>query len=80
MPRKVTLRLREEVYRELVEAARAENRPLSNLIVTAALAQVREGQFVDDGEMAGILANAKLRRGLRAGSRDARMRRGRLVG
>ena len=46
----------------------------------AALARVREQQFVDDVEMAEILANEKLLKRLRAGSSDARTRRGRLVG
>ena len=37
MAKTVTLRLNEEVYKIFVEAARAENRSLSNLIETAAL-------------------------------------------
>ena len=41
MPKTVTLRLDDEVYKELREAAVAERRPLSNLIETAALARVR---------------------------------------
>jgi predicted CopG family antitoxin len=35
MSKTVTLRLKEEVYEVLLEAAKAENRPLSNLIETA---------------------------------------------
>lgn len=61
------------------EAAKVERRPLSNLIETVALAKVREEQFVDDAEMAEIRANESLQRRLRAGSRDARERRGRFV-
>ena len=80
MSKTVTIRLDDEVYTELREAAEAENRPLSNLIEVAALARVREQQFVDDAEMAEILANEKLLSRLRAGSRDARARKGRLVG
>jgi predicted transcriptional regulator len=80
LPKTVTIRLDDEVYTELREAAEAENRPLSNLIEVAALARVREQQFVDDAEMAETLANEKLLKRLRAGSRDARARRGRLVG
>jgi len=38
----IILRLRDEVYQTFVEAARAENRPLSNFIETAALAKIRE--------------------------------------
>jgi predicted transcriptional regulator len=80
MSKTVTIRLDDDVYAELREAAEAEDRPLSNLIEVAALARVREQQFVDDVEMAEILANEKLLKRLRAGSRDARARRGRLVG
>ena len=79
MPKTVTLRLDDEVYKELREAAVAERRPLSNLIETAALARVREEQFVDDAEMAEILSNEALVRRLKAGSRQARKRKGRFV-
>jgi predicted transcriptional regulator len=79
MSKTVTLRLDEAVYRELREAAKAERRPLSNLIETAALARIREGQFVDDAEMAEILGNEDLMRRLKSGSRQARKRKGRFV-
>ena len=79
MPRTVTLRLGEDVYEELREAAAAERRPLSNLIETAALARIREAQFVDDAEMAEILSNEALVRRLKAGSRQARRRQGNFV-
>ena len=55
MTKTITLRLDEDVYEELKEAATADRRPLSNLIETAALARVREEQFIDDAEMAEIL-------------------------
>ncbi len=79
MRKTITLRLSDEVYKVLAEAARAENRPLSNLIETAALAKITEQQFVDDAEMAEILANEKLIKRIRKGSRDARARKGRFV-
>ncbi len=44
MPKTVTIRLSDENYSTLLEAAKAENRSLSNLIETAALAKVREQQ------------------------------------
>lgn len=80
MPKTVTLRLEEQVYEEFRRAAEAENRPISNLIETAALSRVREQQFVDDAEMAEIQANDKLLARLRAGSAQAHARRGQLVG
>ena len=79
MTKTVTLRLNEDVYEELREAATAERRPLSNLIETAALARVREDQFVDDAEMAEMVDNDDLIRRLRAGSREARKRKGTVV-
>jgi len=76
MSKTVTLRLDDEVYEELKEAAAAARRPLSNLIETAALRKVREEQFVDDAEMAEIRANEALLERMRAGSRQAREREG----
>jgi hypothetical protein len=49
---------------------------LSNLIETAALRRVREEQFVDDAEMAEIRANEALLERMRAGSQQARERKG----
>ena len=76
MTRTVNLRLREEVYEEFREAAAAEGRTLSNLIETAALARIRETQFVDDVEMTEILGNDALVGRLKAGSQQARLRQG----
>ena len=79
MPKTVTLRLDDQVYEELREAAAAENRPMSNLIETAALSRIRESRFVDDAEMAEILANENLLARMRRGSEQARKRRGKFV-
>ena len=79
MSKTVTLRLDEETYQEFREAAEAQRRPLSNLIETAALLKIRELQFVDDAEMVEILANERLVKSLKAGSRDARQKQGLLV-
>jgi uncharacterized protein (DUF1778 family) len=79
MSRTVTLRLKEDVYKIFVEAARAENRSISNLIETAALHKVHEQQFVDDVEMAEILADENLIARLKLASKEAAERKGRLV-
>ena len=79
MAKTVTLRLDDEVYNLFLEAARVENRPLSNLIETAALSRIREQQFVDDAEMSEILANETLRKRLQRGSREAKKGKGRFV-
>jgi predicted transcriptional regulator len=79
MTKTVTLRLEDQVYKVFVEAAKAENRPLSNLIETAALSRIREQQFVDDAEMSEIMANENLLKRLKKGARDAEMGKGRFV-
>jgi len=79
MAKTVTLRLEEQVYKVFVEAAKAENRPLSNLIETAALSRIREQLFVDDAEMSEIMANENLLKRLKKGARDAAMGKGRFV-
>lgn len=79
MSKTVTLRLKDDAYNILREAALAENRPLSNLIETAALSKIREQQFVDDTEMAEILANGDLVKRIKQGSREAQVRKGRFA-
>ena len=79
MPKTVTLRLKDETYDAFLEASKAENRSIANLIETAALAKIRELQFVDDVEMAEILANEDLLKRIKQGSREAKSRKGRFV-
>jgi len=79
MAKTVTLRLEEQVYKVFVAAAKAENRPLSNLIETAALSRIREQQFVDDAEMSEIMANENLLKRLKKGARDAELGKGRFI-
>ena len=75
----VTLRLQEEVYNLFLKAAKAQNRPLSNLIETAALSRIREQQFVDDAEMSEIMANENLLKRLKKGARDVETGKGRFI-
>jgi predicted CopG family antitoxin len=79
MPKTVTLRLSDETYITFLEAAKAENRSLSNLIETAALSKVREQQFADDVEVAEIMANEELMKRIKKGSQEARLRKGSFV-
>lgn len=80
MAKTVTLRLDDETYRSFVKRAKAENRSLANFIETSVKEHIRECDFVDDAEMAEILANEQLVQRLRAGSKNARQRRGTLIG
>jgi predicted CopG family antitoxin len=79
MSKTITLRLKEDVYRAFLEAAKAENRSLANLIETAALNNIREQQFVDDAEMAEILANQDLMKRIKQGAHEAKTKKGRFV-
>ncbi|MBW1863176.1 MAG: CopG family transcriptional regulator [Deltaproteobacteria bacterium] len=76
MSKTVTLRLKENVYQAFVEAAQADNRPLSNLIETAAFTKIREQQFADDLEIAEIMANQDLLERMKKGSEDAKALKG----
>jgi len=79
MPKTVNLILSDETYITFLEAAKAENRSLSNLIETAALSKVREKQFADDVEVAEIMANEELMKRIKKGSQEARLRKGSFV-
>ncbi len=79
MPKTITIRLKDNVYRVFAEAARADNRTISNLIETAALNQVREQQFVDDTEMAEIISDPNLLVRIRQGSTEAAKRKGQFI-
>ncbi len=79
MSKTVTMRLDEQTYRLFIQVAKAERRSLANLIETAALQHIQENNFVDDAEMAEILSRPELVNRLKAGSADAKKRRGRTV-
>jgi len=80
MAKTVTLRLEGSIYQEFRQLAEEDHRPLANWMVTTILKHLEDCQFVDDLEMASIRSDRDLMRKLRQGSRDARLRRGRLVG
>ena len=79
MTKTVTLRLKDDVYEELHEATAAERCTLSSFIEAAALAWIREGQFVGDDEMVEILSDDALLRRLKSGSKQARRHKGDIV-
>lgn len=77
MPKTITLRLSDRAYEAFRGYAEADNRPISNLIETAALKHLSECCLVSEGEMAGILSDRTLVSRLREGSRAAKRRKGR---
>lgn len=80
MPKTLTLRIDDETYKTFTKLAKAENRSLANFIETAVKEHIRESVFVDDSEMAEILSNEGLVERLKKGSRDARRKKGALIG
>ena len=80
MPKTLTLRVDDETYHAFVSRAKAEDRSVANFIENAVKTHIREHDFVDDAEMAEILANERLVARLRRGSQQARRRKGTVVG
>jgi len=80
MPKTLTLRIDDKTYRAFAKRAKAENRSISNFIEHTVKERLREHDFVDDSEMAGILANDRLVEQLRKGSKDAQKKKGALIG
>ncbi len=80
MAKTLTIRVDDKTYASFLKKARAENRSIANFIETAVQAHIREAEFVDDAEMAEILGNERLRERLREGSKDAKRKRGTLIG
>ena len=80
MAKVVTVRLSDEEYRKIASSAKLERRPLSNFMTTVVLKGIEEGDYVDAVEMAQIRSDPRLIAKLRSGHRDAKRRRGRLVG
>jgi hypothetical protein len=80
MPKTLTLRIDDETYRSFMKRAKSENRSLANFIETAVKEHIRESDFVDDSEMAEILANEQLVERLRKGSKNAHKKKGTMIG
>lgn len=80
MPKTITLRLSDEIYRKFNDVATEDHRSISNLIETLALKKLDEEMLVDDFEMEEIFSNTKLLKKLEKGHSQAKMRKGRLVG
>jgi predicted CopG family antitoxin len=80
VPKTLTIRVDDATYNTFVERAKAENRSVANFIENAVKTHIQDHDFVDDVEMAEILANERLVERIKRGSREARRRKGTLVG
>ncbi len=79
MSKTITLRISEDNYNLLKAYAKSENRKLSNALETLAMRRLEEEFFVDEDEMAGILADRDLLERLKAGHAQAKKGQGRFV-
>lgn len=79
MTKTLSLRVNEQTYALLRRRAQAQNRSISNFIETAVKEHIEESNFLDDVEMAEILANDELAKRLKKGSLAARKKIGRWV-
>lgn len=79
MPKTITLRLSDQDYRLFRDFAEADNRPLANLIETAAKRHLQECEMVSEREMRAIRGNSGLVTRLKAGSKAAHKKHGRFV-
>jgi hypothetical protein len=80
MPKTLTLRVDDDTYDAFLKRAKDENRSVANFIEHAVKTHIQDHDFVDDAEMAEILANDQLVERLKRGSQEARRRKGSLVG
>jgi hypothetical protein len=80
MPKTLTLRIDDATYRSFMKRARSANRSLVNYIETTVKEHIRESDFVDDSEMTEILANEQLVERLRKGSKNAKKKKGAMIG
>lgn len=80
MSKVITLRLSEDEYKKVSSAAQIERRPISNFITARILEDIEESYYVDRIEMAQINSDKQLLAKLKAGHKDAKLRKGRFVG
>ena len=79
MPKTITLRLDDATYEIFHALAVSDNRPLSNLIETAARRHLEECLFADETEMRSIRGNVALVKRLKQASKEAKFLKGRFV-
>jgi len=76
----ITLRLSDEEYQAIAASAKIDHRPISNFITTTVLKDIEEAYYVDSIEMAQINSDKDLLKKLRSGHRDAKKKKGKLLG
>ena len=79
MSKTITLRISEDHYEAFKRYAQRENRKISNAIETLAMKQLEDAYFTDDLETAEILSDAGLLERIRAGTKQAKAKKGRVI-
>ncbi|MEE8441092.1 MAG: CopG family transcriptional regulator [Spirochaetia bacterium] len=79
MSKTVTIRLDEDTYQMIRQAAEGQLRSISNFIEFATLSYLTEEAFVSDDEMSGIVADSKLVGILQTARKDVTAKRYQIV-
>jgi len=77
MAKTITLRISDDNYRAFRNYALKENRRIANAIETLALKQLEKTRLAEDLESADIITDEDLIRRIKAGTKQARERKGR---
>ncbi|MBF0494301.1 MAG: hypothetical protein HQL28_04130 [Candidatus Omnitrophica bacterium] len=80
MPKTITIRLSDEDYNKINLSARIERRTISNFITVKVLKDIEEAYYADIIETREVQSDKYLSEKLKAGHKDAKKSRGRLVG
>lgn len=73
----ITLRLSDDEYKAIVEKAKEEYRPISNFITAHIMKEI---EFLDVAEEEEIKFNKTLQKRLDRGVKEAKQRKGRMIG
>lgn len=76
----ITLRLSDEEYKLIAGMAKAEYRPISNYITAKVLSRIQESMYPDRVEEEEIKLNKNLQKRIKRGVKEAKQRKGRMVG
>jgi len=77
MSKTITLRISEDHYEAFKKYANTENRKISNAIETLALKQLEKAQLTEEYETEGILSDKNLLERIKAGTKQAKDKKGR---
>jgi uncharacterized protein (DUF1778 family) len=80
MPKTLTLRIEDKIYKIFKEAAKGENRSISNFIEKAAYNYLISDQYVSDEEMNEIVSDKALLKGFKNSLDDIKKGNFKIVG